>query len=414
MQVKQKRSLDKDWIDREAHKIVDNLQRAGFTTYLVGGCVRDLLLGLQPKDFDIATLASPREVKRRISKAYIIGKRFRLVLIQRHETQFEVATFRRDPSPEELEDIEAPFGDNIFGQPEDDANRRDFTVNALFYDPITTEIIDYINGLHDIEMGILKMIGEPTKRILEDPIRILRAIRLSHKIQFQIEPELRNSIQENAQALEKSVLPRKREDLLKILKLPHPYPALLEAHDLGVLKVCFPTLDQIFQDPQKLDRFDCYFYQLRDMLIDEEQPADYFLALFYAWSMAMFDGDREAIKNYWCYETNSELRSTLRDEMGMYNAEQEAIIKTFELMELLIDQEAYLRKGGRRKAAILKQSQFLHALNLLDLERMISPQETKLWYQEYYENYDKLVKQSKKNHPRPYNRRRKKNQNQKQ
>src|SRR5580692_1341070 len=171
MNVTSKPHLHQDWVDPHAVGIVRALQKRDYTTYLVGGCVRDLLLGIHPKDFDIATNARPDEVKRIIHRAYVIGKRFRLVLVRRDEMQFEVATFRREVGEDEQRE-DLPAGDNVFGTAEEDAKRRDFTINALFYDPIADQLIDFAEGLPDLENRWIRMIGEPTKRLLEDPIRI--------------------------------------------------------------------------------------------------------------------------------------------------------------------------------------------------------------------------------------------------
>src|SRR6185437_5841664 len=153
--------LHEEFIDRDALHIVRTLKGRGFETYLVGGCVRDLLLGKHPKDFDIATTARPQDVRRLISNAFIIGKRFRLVLVKRGETQFEVATFRRDIRPDENVE-ELPGGvDNIFGTAEEDAKRRDFTINALFFDPIDHRVIDFCEGRTDLDEGVVRMIGDP-------------------------------------------------------------------------------------------------------------------------------------------------------------------------------------------------------------------------------------------------------------
>ena len=201
MEKLQKPHLHADWIDPDARSIVDRLQRAGHPTYLVGGCVRDLLAGIHPKDFDIATSAHPEQVRKLIRGSYIIGRRFQLVLVKRGDTQFEVATFRRMALPEEINPNETSYSDNFFGTPQEDAQRRDFTINGLFYDPIKDELIDYVGGIKDIELGLIRMIGDPDIRLKEDPIRILRAIRLSHKLRFSIEQKLRESIERNSASI---------------------------------------------------------------------------------------------------------------------------------------------------------------------------------------------------------------------
>jgi len=236
MQVTKKPRLHQDWIDPHAAGIIKALQRQNFTTYLVGGCVRDLLLGMAPKDFDIVTSARPDQVKRIIHKAYVIGKRFRLVLVKRDDQQFEVATFRRDVREDENAE-ELPSGDNIFGTPEEDAQRRDFTINSLFYDPVGDQLIDYANGLQDLEARLVRMIGDPNKRLLEDPIRILRALRLAHMVDFTLEEDLRRGMQVHASCLAASALPRRREEILKLLRLKDPGLAFIEAYDLGILHI---------------------------------------------------------------------------------------------------------------------------------------------------------------------------------
>ena len=252
MEVTHEPHLHQDWIDPHAFGIVKALQKAGHQTYLVGGCVRDLLLNLHPKDFDIATMAHPPQVRRLIYNSYVIGKRFRLVLVKREDLQFEVATFRREVNPEEFPEG-APPGDNVFGSPDEDAKRRDFTINGLFYDPVAAKLIDYVNGMTDIQSRVLRMIGDPEVRLREDPIRILRALRFSHKIGFSISPELRDAIQRHANSLELSVLPRKREEILKILRLKNPDLVFLEAFDLGVLKFVLPTLHSFLETPQNAE-----------------------------------------------------------------------------------------------------------------------------------------------------------------
>jgi len=213
--------FDSRLIAPDTQHIVRTLQKRGFNTFLVGGCVRDILLGKAPKDFDIATNARPQEVKRALHNAFIIGRRFRLVLVKRGDVQYEVSTFRRDVRPDEnLE--EGMSVDNIFGSPEEDARRRDFTINGLLYDPVQNNLLDYVEGLPDLEAGIVRMIGDPNVRLIEDPIRILRGIRLAHMIRFSLDCDLRLAIQKNSDQLLKTALPRRREEILKFLRLENP------------------------------------------------------------------------------------------------------------------------------------------------------------------------------------------------
>ena len=176
-------------IDRDALRVLRRLHDYGFYAYLVGGSVRDLLIGRKPKDFDVVTSAQPREIKRLFRRCRLIGRRFRLAHILGEGGKIiETATFRA--KPKNLEHGQIIFDDNQFGTPKSDALRRDFTVNALFYDAHRDEVIDYVNGLTDLEAGLLRTIGDPTTRF-EDPVRMLRAVKFAVRLDFEIESETR-------------------------------------------------------------------------------------------------------------------------------------------------------------------------------------------------------------------------------
>ena len=190
-------AIDAAMLDQDALRVISRLRRSGHEAYLVGGCVRDLMVGRAPKDFDVATDAHPRAIKRLFKNGRIIGRRFRLVHIHYGQHIVETATFRADPfsreTPEEERESDADGAgapaereepddlliteDNEFGTAEQDARRRDFTVNALFLDPLQHVIHDYVGGLTDLEAGLLRTIGDPLVRLAEDPVRILRAHR---------------------------------------------------------------------------------------------------------------------------------------------------------------------------------------------------------------------------------------------
>src|SRR3954449_11666148 len=195
-------------IDPDALKVLYRLRQADFTAYLVGGGVRDLLLSRRPKDFDIGTSAHPQQVKKLFRNCWIIGRRFRLAHVKFGTKVIEVATFRRQVAPGEevvAEGVPAPdpttpdgkalvHHDNTFGTPEEDAFRRDFTVNALFYDIATFSIIDYVGGLDDLRAGIVRSIGDPVLRFREDPVRMLRAIALASRLGFALDPPILEAI----------------------------------------------------------------------------------------------------------------------------------------------------------------------------------------------------------------------------
>jgi poly(A) polymerase len=193
-----------DDVDHNALDVVERLRDADFEAYLVGGCVRDLLLGLDPKDFDVATNATPEEVHELFRRSRLIGRRFRIVHVRYGRHIVEVSTFRK--ANEELEDdddrLHADSGlilrDNVWGTLEDDAWRRDFTINALYYDPVEEEIRDFVGGLDDLEHRRLRFIGDTRTRLREDPVRILRAVRFHAKLGFDLDPAIVAAIPECA------------------------------------------------------------------------------------------------------------------------------------------------------------------------------------------------------------------------
>src|SRR5579864_3784800 len=219
-------------IDPDALKVLYRLREYGHVAYLVGGSVRDLLLGRRPKDFDIGTSAHPYQVKKLFRNCWIIGRRFRLAHVKFGMKVIEVATFRRmvAPGEEVVQDgVPAPdpttsegerliHHDNTFGTPEEDAFRRDFTINALFYDISDFSIIDYVGGLDDLRDRTVRSIGDPDVRLREDPVRMLRAIALAARLDFTIEPRLLEAIRTHRQEIAKAAPPRMVEEYYKILR----------------------------------------------------------------------------------------------------------------------------------------------------------------------------------------------------
>jgi poly(A) polymerase len=210
-------------ITPNAVKILYRLKNNGYTAYLAGGAVRDLLLGKTPADFDIVTNATPRQIKRLFRNSRIIGRRFRLVHIYFHKAErpspqiFEVATFRRAFTPEqdnpEILEQEPSLANNLFGTPAEDAIRRDFTINALFYNIADFTVIDHVNGLSDLKQGIIRIIGDPNQRFTEDPVRILRALEFSCRLGFKIEEKTARSLVNEASSLSTVPAARLREEL---------------------------------------------------------------------------------------------------------------------------------------------------------------------------------------------------------
>ena len=224
--------IDRKLISHGALKTIEGLQKAGFEAYIVGGAVRDLLLKHRPKDFDIATNATPEEVNRVFRRSRIIGRRFRLVHVMWGSEIVEVSTFRgshlADSTENEARTTESGriLRDNVFGNQEEDALRRDFTANALYYDPTTEIVSDFCNGVADIKAGYLRIIGDPEQRYREDPVRMLRAVRLSAKLGLKLDRATEAPIPKMADALADVPPSRLFDEMLKLFLSGHAFQNL--------------------------------------------------------------------------------------------------------------------------------------------------------------------------------------------
>jgi hypothetical protein len=229
-------------IDPDALKVLYRLKNSGFLGYLVGGGVRDLLLERKPKDFDISTTAPPQQVKKLFRNCFIIGRRFRLCHVRFGRKVIEVSTFRRQAEPEEGETLIRR--DNTFGTPEEDAFRRDFTVNALFYDIATFSVIDYVGGLEDIRDKVIRTIGDPAMRFREDPVRMLRAVSQASRLGFSIDPDSVDAIRALRGEIVKSSPARILEEFYKVLRAGASRETFGLLHALGLLAYLLPEADR--------------------------------------------------------------------------------------------------------------------------------------------------------------------------
>jgi poly(A) polymerase len=294
--------LSRRQIDPDALKVLYRLHEHNYVAYLVGGSVRDLLLDRRPKDFDIGTSAHPHQVKKLFRNCWIIGRRFRLAHVKFGTKTIEVATFRRQvdasTTPEaeiaeaeqnELNGVDLGNAlddrpelearrlqdrliqrDNTYGTPEEDAFRRDFTVNALFYDIGTFSIIDYVGGLEDLHARLIRCIGEPDVRFLEDPVRMLRAVVLAARLEFTIDDPILDSIDVHKHEIARSAPARLLEEYFKILRSGHAEEAFRQLHATGLLKEITPELDDapdsLWRAISSLDRYRARFEAAPDTL----------------------------------------------------------------------------------------------------------------------------------------------------
>lgn len=246
---REKHGIDRRNVSRHAIKVCEVLHHEGYDAYIVGGAVRDLIVGLEPKDFDVATNATPNQIRPLFRRARIIGKRFQLVHVVFGQETIETSTFRAPASVEQDTDEHGRIlRDNLFGTHEEDAARRDFTLNALYYDPITEEVIDYHRGVHDLKKRVVRMIGDPETRYREDPVRMLRALRFAAKLSATIDPASREPIVRMAPLIENVPSSRLFDEILKLLTCGHAMDCLRQLQSVGLHQGLLPLIDLIFKE----------------------------------------------------------------------------------------------------------------------------------------------------------------------
>ncbi len=271
--------IRRDQLDDCALKTCETLTQAGFKGYVVGGAVRDLLLGKTPKDFDVATDATPEQVRKLFRRSRIIGRRFQIVHVMCGRVTIEVTTFRANGEKEAEDEDDRPtdehgrlLSDNVFGSMEDDAARRDFTINALYYDPAREEVHDYFGGVTDCKAHTLRMIGTPETRYREDPVRMLRAARLAAKLDFHIDEATRRPVASLAPLLANSPRARIFDEALKLLLSGHALRGVHQLRAEGLHHGMLPLLDTILDDPSG-ERFITAALKNTDARIQSDRPS---------------------------------------------------------------------------------------------------------------------------------------------
>jgi poly(A) polymerase len=274
--------IDPTLVDERAVKVVKTLTEAGHEAYIVGGAVRDLLVGLRPKDFDVATDATPEQVKALFRRAFIIGRRFRIVHVvfgrgrqdRGLSEVIEVSTFRALLDATAAEQVAGNektskndlagktsvvdasgrvLRDNVWGPQIEDAARRDFTVNAMYYDPVREIVVDYHGGIGDAKKKLLRMIGDPTARYREDPVRIIRVVRFAAKLGFEIEPKTRAPIKAMAALLDNVPQSRTFDEMIKLLQTGHALASIEQLRKQGLHRGVFPVLDVALDEAHRHD-----------------------------------------------------------------------------------------------------------------------------------------------------------------
>ncbi len=246
----QDHGIDPEQVSPNAVRVTQTLQKAGYKAFIVGGAVRDLVLGIQPKDFDVATDATPEEVKRLFRRAFIIGRRFQIVHVMFGQELIEVTTFRGSSTDDAPKDAHGRvLRDNTFGEQHEDAARRDFTINAMYYDPSEQVVLDYHGGMKDIRGRMLRIIGTPEARYREDPVRLLRVVRFAAKLEFKIAPATRAPMAVMATLINNVPAARVFDEMLKLLMSGQAMACLQRLRKEGLHHGLLPLLDVVLEQP---------------------------------------------------------------------------------------------------------------------------------------------------------------------
>jgi poly(A) polymerase len=387
--AKDKHNIQRELISRCARRTCEDLQRAGHATFVVGGAVRDLLLGRRPKDFDVATSATPDEVRSLFRRSRIIGRRFQIVHVMCGAETVEVSTFRahftREATDENTDEHGRMLSDNVFGTQAEDAMRRDFTVNALFYDPVKEEVWDYVHGLKDLKSKKLVMIGDPATRYREDPVRMLRAARLGAKLGLEIDAKTKEPIREMRHLLENVPQARLFEEILKLLLSGNAVECVRVLRELNLHHGLLPLLDTSLDDP---DTGPFAMAALR--ATDERLAADKPVSPAFLLAALLWGRVEKSLKKY---EERGEpaipaLHSAMHEALDAQR-DSLAIPRRFDatMKELWLMQPRFLQRGGQRPYRLLEHPRFRAAYDFFALRAASAnaPQEAAQWWERFQE-----------------------------
>ena len=379
---REQHGVGREAISHGARRVCEGLQSEGYQAYVVGGAVRDLLLGLKPKDFDVATDAYPEEVHKLFRRSRLIGRRFKLVHVMFGDETVEVSTFRARTAAE-TDEHGRVLRDNIYGTREDDAIRRDFTVNALYYDPASETLLDYHNGLRDLRRKSVRVIGDARARYREDPVRMLRAARFAAKLGFTLDERTRKPISEMAHLLENVPPSRVYEEMQKLLLSGHAATSLRQLRSEGLHRGLLPLLDVMFEQPMG-ERFVTLALEQTDSRVRSGKsvsPAFLFAALLWhevlaAWKKARERGLKPIPALYQAMDAVLDIQT---DKL--------AIPRRFTavMKEIWALQPRFEQRSGRRPFALMTHERFRAGFDFLVLRCASgeAPEELSRWWQKF-------------------------------
>lgn len=407
--------IDASLVDERALNVVHTLKEAGFEAYIVGGAVRDLLLGLRPKDFDVATNATPEQVKGLFRRAFIIGRRFRIVHVvygrgREHEV-IEVSTFRayldsaaaeavtgnERTSKSELAGMKHAVDasgrvlrDNVWGPHEEDAARRDFTINAMYYDPERRIVVDYHNGIADAKKHLIRMIGDPAARYREDPVRIIRAVRFMAKLAplgFKLEPKTQAPLVPSLPLLADVPQSRLFDEMLKLLQTGHSLATIEQLQALGMARGIYPLLDLIVE--RGADPFVRAALQDTDRRVGEGKPvAPSFLLASVLWSDVR-DGwaDRLARKQHSFPALTDAIDDVFNSRIGDVSGRGKL---GADMREIWMMQPRFEKRVGHTPFSLVEQPRFRAGFDFMRLRADAGEVDVVLadWWQEFSQASD--------------------------
>lgn len=368
-----------------ACKVCDVLQENGYKAFVVGGAVRDLLIGHPPKDFDVATNATPEQVRGLFRRSRIIGRRFKIVHVMSGRETIEVSTFRasHDSEAADTDEHGRVLNDNVFGSQAEDATRRDFTANALYYDPTSETIVDYHHGVADIQQRTLRMIGEPRARYREDPVRMLRAVRLGAKLGLVIDPEASRPIREMAGLLENVPAARLFDEMLKLLFSGHAVKCLRELREQGLHHGLLPLLDVILEQPLG-ERFVWLSLENTDERVQQDKPVSpgfLFATLLWHQVLANWETRKQA------GEYAQPALFSAMDDVLETQARKLAITRRIagDIKEIWALQPRFDKRGGKMPYRLIEQPRYRAAWDFLRLRAQAGevPMALPDWWDEF-------------------------------
>ncbi len=376
--------ISRDRISPASRRVCSVLQENGFRAYVVGGAVRDLIAGIVPKDFDVATDATPDQVRELFRRSRIIGRRFRIVHVMSGPETIEVSTFRALRSEDGTTDEHGRIlADNVWGSMEEDATRRDFTVNALYYNPTDETVIDYHHGVGDLKQKTLRIIGNPQVRYREDPVRMLRAVRLATKLGLMIDPVARAPIRELADLLGNVPAARLFDEMLKLLTSGQSVGCLKQLREEGLHKGLLPLLDVILEQPLG-ERFVWLALENTDERVRAGKPVSPgFLFATLLWHEVLVNWDARKTRD----EPSQLALFDAMTEVLDQQAEKLAITRKIstDIKEIWGLQPRFDRRSGKAPFRLLEQPRFRAGYDFLRLRALSGeiPMDVPQWWEHF-------------------------------